>query len=196
MGFDPSLFSPEIQRKAGYSPRVIGGRTAHQTGKEFEKLILASHTDDRGTFVRLVAIKNFAKRIPMRDPADPTGKPRMQLIEEKSPFDCCGTVIGTGRGIFLDAKSCGDDLASLAVNNPSVVKPHQINILEDLERGGAIAGFLVRCCRDGVYLWLPGSKARRAKPIRWDDSAFIEIGPIRMGYGVPLRALIEYMERK
>lgn len=193
MGFDNSLFPESVRRTAGLPPisnRSAGGRKARKSGNSFESIILASQNDAQGPVVVLDHIKNFAKIVWYPNKKEPGAKPTMHIIQEPSPYDFAGSVFGTGRGIFFDAKSCGEGQASLAVNNVEVVKPHQIIALENQERAGAIAGFLIRSERVKAYLWLPASLARRCKPIRWDDPAFILLGPIEFGRGVQLRNLI------
>lgn len=192
MNFQPTIFG---------STRQQGGARARHAGKEFESLILASQNDAAGPVCVLEPIKNFAKRIGSKkwqDDGVAGGRyvNEARLIEEKSPMDFTGSVWGSGRGIHMDAKSCSEDAASFRVNDPKIVKPHQIDSLQNLERAGGIAGFMVRCMRDRVYLWLPASKARSDKPLRWDDERFLEFGAVRDGFGVPLRALIEHLENQ
>lgn len=172
--------------------RRTGGLTARAAGKSFEQLILASQRDGDGQVCQLVQIKNFAKYIPNDDKRP--GAPRVKLIQEKSPFDFCGSVCGSAVGIFIDAKSL-DDKPSFPICDPKIVKPHQINVLARLESTGAIAGFLVRCGRMNDYRWLFASAAVNAlvvrKPLDWDAPAWDVLGEIRWGYGVPLRKLVE-----
>jgi hypothetical protein len=74
------------------------------------------------------------------------------------PIDCDrhGCVVGTGRGVFLDAKSVCADLASLRIRDPKIVKKHRAKFLHRMAGAGVVAGVLVRCERLGRYLWLDG----------------------------------------
>ncbi len=174
------------------SGRSAGAKKAKQAGKDLEHLILSSCTDEHGTICQLVQIKNFAKRIPDKSKVSLTGKMQMMLVEEKSPFDFAGAVWGSAVGIFIDAKSQNETQASFPANDPKNVKPHQIKALLALESAGSIAGFLVRCGRMRDYRWLWASQAfNRRKAIQWDDPAWDVLGPIRLGYGVPMRKLVE-----
>ena len=168
---------------------------ARKSGKDFENLVFSSQLDGQGRCCTLMKIKNYAKRIP----ADPgwtkrTGE-RFRLVEEKSPCDLAGVSM-SGRAIFIDCKSL-EDAASFSVNQPSIVKPHQIKELAALEDGGAIAGFLVRCGRiqDYRFLWASNAIGKK-KPLQWDNACWDIIGPIKDGYGVPLRKLIEICEKE
>lgn len=169
---------PNANQIISLTGRQQGGADAKRTGKAFEGNIFDSQHDAKGPVCKLMRIGNFAKRIG-------DGK----MIEEKSPFDFAGCTMG-GKGIFIDAKSCGSQLASLAVNNAQVVKPHQIAALCRLHEAGAIAGFLVRCERMSDYRWLNPHHAKALKPIRWDDPCWFVLGPIAGPY-VPLRRLVE-----
>lgn len=169
---------PNANQIISLTSRQRGGAWAKRTGKVFEGNIFDSQHDAKGPVCKLMRIGNFAKRIW-------DGK----MIEEKSPFDFAGCTLD-GKGIFIDAKSCGAQLASLAVNNPAVVKPHQIAALCRLHDAGAISGFLVRCERMKDYRWLNPHHAKALKPIRWESPDWFVLGPIA-GLCVPLRKLVE-----
>lgn len=177
------------QPRGGSVNRAIGGARAKAAGKSFERLIMASQNNGHEQICVLTHVKSFALWIPA-DPAwqRATGQ-RMKLVQQPSPYDFAGIVCGSGIGVFFDAKSCGVDVASLAVNNPKIVKPHQIDELERLEDGGAFAGFLIRCERAKDYRFLWARRARRKHPVPWTDPAWEILGPIRDGYGVPLQEL-------
>lgn len=170
--------------------RQTGGMTARQVGRAFEQTILASQQDGQGPVCCLIQIKNFAKRIMVKSPNQPRGL-EMRIVEEKSPCDFAGSVFGTGVGVFFDAKNCGEKIASFRGNDPAIAKPHQIHALQNLERASAFAGFLVRCERMGDYRFLWASRTSQSSPTRWDDPAWEVLGPIKDGYGVPLRVLFE-----
>lgn len=180
MGYTPQLFA---------NSREQGGHKARHAGKAFESLVLHSQTDGRGTFVKLVQIKNFAKRI--YAPSHPGGPKEMRLIEERSPFDFTGSVWGSGIGVHFDCKSLGPDVASFPTCDEKVVKPHQIDALQSLEAAGAFAGFLVECHRKQDWRWLWASKANKTKRIQWDDPVWHVLGSIMPGCAIPLRKLFE-----
>lgn len=182
MGLAPSLFG---------NASAAAGHKARAAGKDFEQIILSSQRDEKGQVCYLQHIKNFAKRIPESDERMKALGYKMRLIEEKSPFDFCGVVASSHAGVFFDAKSAGPDEPSFYVNNPKIVKPHQVDALEYLEQGKAFAGFLIRSFRAEKYFFLWASRARRATPVRWNDPALDVLGPIQWGRGVPLRKLFE-----
>ncbi len=161
MGFPPTSFANRNRR--------AGGIEARAAGAAFEKLIEASQVDHLGPVVSLAQIKNFAKRTR-------NGAGDFVIIEERSPFDFCGSIWGVGRMIAFDAKRCGDS-PSLRVNSEDIVKRHQIESLERLSAAGAITGILVECCRCQDFRWLPGTRLRSLKPIQWDDERWFVIGP-------------------
>lgn len=185
MGFALSLFGTNRQK---------GGHAARSSGKEFENAIEASQNDEHGPVCTLVKIKNFAKRI------FDVQKQETLLIEERSPFDFCGSVWKPkdhhqhGIGIFLDAKSLTDS-ASFPIHDPKIVKLHQIRALQRLEEAGAFAGFLVKCGRRGDVRWLWASHAAAAarfgRPLQWDDPAWEVLGPWEYGRSIPLRKLFD-----
>lgn len=177
--------------------RQRGGSTARASGKQFEQLILASQFDARGPVCALSQVKNFAKRIPAGSDWERRTGERFRMVEERSPFDFCGSVWERGIGIFLDAKSL-EDAASFPVNNASIVKPHQLASLERLERAGAFSGFLVRCGRfqDVRFVWASAAlaAANTGKPMQWHDKSWEILGPAEWGRAIPLRKLFEVYE--
>lgn len=175
--------------RPGTDNRRIGGHRAAHAGKSFEQLILASQNDRLGPVCALIQIRNFAKRIPEKDKRFLQLGQRMKLIEEKSPCDFAGAVWESGISICFDAKSVGEDVASLRVNDPAIVKPHQIAALAALECAGAFAGFMVECRRHRDFRWLWASKAQSNQPIKWDDPRWHIFGSVEDGKPVPLRKL-------
>jgi penicillin-binding protein-related factor A (putative recombinase) len=174
MGYDPRIF-----QRTG---RAAGGLRAKQAGDQLESLIYSSQSDHLGPIVRLVRIQMGARFI-----KDQRGE--LDMIRQKSAFDYAGAVCKCGVGVFFDAKSVADG-ASLAVNNPKIVKPQQIAHLEDVGSTGAIAGLLVRNLRGHEFLWLPSTRLRSLKPIRWDDACWLRLG--NDSALVPFRSLIEF----
>lgn len=173
---------PNANQIISLTSRQQGGARAKRVGQSFEEIISWSVHDFEGEVCRLDRIKNFAKRV---------GGDR--IVEEKSPYDFTGCVSihgMQGRGIFIDAKSCGEKIYSLRVNDEKIVKPHQIYALCRLHEAGAIAGFLVRCEREKDYRWLNPHHAKSRTPIKWDDPCWFVLGPIEGPY-VPLRRLVE-----
>jgi hypothetical protein len=145
--------------------RQLGGYRARAAGGSLESLVIASQRD-----VRLVKIGNYAKRISGRAFGG------CKLIEERSHFDFVGCY-ADGRFIAFDAKCAGPQLASLRVNAPSIVKPFQVEALQMFADAGGIAGILCECGRLRDVRWLPAGELRRAAPVRWDDAAWIVLGP-------------------
>lgn len=146
------------------SRRQIGGYRARAAGALLESLVIASQRDA----VRLVKVGNYAKRI-----RTPRG---YSLIEQPSEFDFVGAYVADGRFIAFDAK-CVSDGASLRVNDEKIVKPHQVAALQMFADAGGIAGVLCECGRLRDVRWLPAWELRRETPVRWDDAAWIVLGP-------------------
>lgn len=174
MTFDPRIF----QR----SGRSAGGLRAKHAGDQFESLIYSSQSDHLGPIVRLVRIQMGARFI--KD-----GRGELDLVRQKSAFDYAGAVCKCGLGVFFDAKRVSDG-ASFRVNDPKIVKPQQVAHLETVGSTGAIAGLLVHNARGHEFLWLPSTRLRALKPIRWDDACWIRLG--NDGGLVPFRKLIEF----
>ncbi len=198
-----TLFPGAAKRPGAPGNRARGGAEAKRAGKEFEHLILASCRDAEGQVMNLEQIHNFARpTVRSEKRFMPYPKPgRWEMVkvftnvQVASPWDFSGSVCGSGRGVFLDAKNLGDGYASFPVNNDAVVKLHQISALLKQEEAGAIAGFLVRCIRMNDYRFCWASQAytwrEKGVPLQWRDEAWDVLGPVREGYGVPLRKLLE-----
>jgi hypothetical protein len=69
------------------------------------------------------------------------------------PCDFIGTVVGTGRSIWFDAKSCGEPASFNAA--ASHVKSHQRLALCNQGECGAVAGLLVEATALRGFYWLP-----------------------------------------
>lgn len=76
-----------------------------------------------------------------------------RTVGQPVPCDFIGTVIGTGRSIWFDAKSCGEPASFNAA--ASHVKPHQRLALCRQGECGAVAGLLCEATALCQYLWLP-----------------------------------------
>ncbi len=204
MGFDSNiltLFPGAAKRPGDPANRKRGGAEAKRAGKEFEALILASQNDGQGPVMKLEQIHNFARPTCRNENRFNPKLKRMEsakvftYVQVSSPWDFSGSVWGSGRGVFLDAKNLGDGYASFPVNNDAIVKEHQILAMLKQEDAGAIAGFLVRCIRmnDFRFCWASQAYTWREKglPLQWREPGVWDVlGEIKEGFGVPLRKLL------
>lgn len=81
---------------------------------------------------------------------------------------CCdyvGALINQ-RGLFFDAKSCGEDAISFNVKTLVLSKPHQLDFLRRMGKAGQVSGYMVECCSLQKYLWI-------------DVCHIVDDGPIR-----------------
>jgi hypothetical protein len=122
-----------IERPAAPKPR-----RARSTGKVLEALILNSRS---GYGVELEHVPNGVQFIG-------GGK----TIPKKSPVDFGGSVVGTGRAVWLDAKECHK--AGSFDASDDKLKRHQVDLLIRQGRAGAIAGLLIRCSTTERLHWL------------------------------------------
>jgi hypothetical protein len=78
-----------------------------------------------------------------------------RTVGQTVPCDFIGTIRGTGRSIWFDAKSCGDAASFNAA--ASHVKPHQRHSLCRQGECGAVAGLLCEAtdAEWRCYFWLP-----------------------------------------
>jgi hypothetical protein len=177
MGLNPNIFA---------TGRQGGGLRAKRAGDDLESVVLASCFDGRGRVCRLTKIGTGTRWI-----KDETGQ--LKTVPQKSFVDFTGTVCGTGRHICFDAKSVGPKDASFNAANEAVLKPKQIQLLEDHGQANAIAGVLVRCDRLQLFLWLRHDRLRHRSRLSWESSDWLELGPSTRP--VPLRLLIEAYDR-
>lgn len=181
------------------TPRERGGRSAREAGKSFEQLILASQNDGKGPVCSLIKIESYALWIPNKPEVIAQTGQRMRMVAKASHFDFSGVVFETEErsaiGVFFDAKSFDEKVASFPACDESKVKPHQLKALEQLERAGAFAGFLVKCGRMKDYRWIWAKAALEAadhrQRVQWDDPCWDVLGPVEWGRGIPLRKLFE-----
>lgn len=126
-------------------------------GRHLESLVLAS----QGT-VTLTKIPNGVRYLP-------GGK----TIPCKSPVDFAGTVHGSGRAVWLDAKQC-DLKGRFPVGNKDHVTPQQIAELVRHGRAGAVAGLLVERTGEDELYWCDWSILTNAPPsYAWKDLAYV-----------------------
>jgi hypothetical protein len=94
------------------------------------------------------------------------------FVSQRIGCDFMGTVIGSGRGIFFDAKQCA--LAtSFPLSNTHNIKDHQREFLIRMGRAGAISGLIVESTVKRTILWLGWQElAGDVKSIRWDRWAW------------------------
>lgn len=112
----------------------------------------------------------------------------------KTPFDVGGCIPWQrGRGIYFDAKRTGADDGGTGFSLTRA-EPHQLNNLESLGQGGAVAGLLVEAGPRGDVRWLDWRQFRqRGNIVPWDDlSRWYILNPI--GRDVDFRALCEMLE--
>lgn len=89
-------------------------------------------------------------------------------VPTKSPVDFIGTVIGTGRAVFCDAKRCSQKTGYNAQRDH--LKPHQISELVRHGRAGAIAGLLIESTAEGAFYWLGWRDLQQNKAsYRWAE---------------------------
>lgn len=90
----------------------------------------------------------------------------------KSPPDFAGTVVGSGRAVWLDAKRCG--LVRAFNPSTSALKQHQVDALVRHGRAGAVAGLLIEATEWDTYYWLDWTRladlTETFRPVfRWGD---------------------------
>jgi hypothetical protein len=144
--------------------RRIGGRKAKRSGDALERAIMFGA--GQSGIVRLTKLPACGGRF--------IGKGR--FVNEAMPCDFVGTVIGTGQGIYFDAKCVGEERASLRVNDPLIVKKHQIAFLRAMHDAGAISGLLVQSNRVAGYLWLSAGYLGGDEAVAWTDTRWIRLG--------------------
>lgn len=99
-----------------------------------------------------------------------------RTVGQPVPCDFIGTVVGAGRAIWFDAKSC--DRPSSFNAAASHVRPHQRLALCNQGECGAVAGLLVEATHPelAAFYWLPWWQlATNETCYAW--GALIEVGP-------------------
>lgn len=154
--------------------RVLGGRRAKQSGDSFEAVIeLSARTSG---VVCLEHLPSCGGRF--------VGKERM--VNEAMPTDFIGSVIGSGRAIFFDAKSSAHP-RGFDFRNEKLMKPHQVVFLKENERAGALAGVIVRAEWVGIYCWLDAGFIV-GDIFLWESHFWVPLGNI--GDPINFRALV------
>lgn len=160
-------------RITDHGSRRRGGKRAEEAGKAFQRLIL--RTAARSLAVELEALPACGARFVGKGKAHPL------------PICCdlAGCYIGSGRGIYIDAKSMLEKTGGIRLGDPKIVKPHQAAFLHRMARAGAVAGLLVERrpeTRNGdgrgdsaCYLWLDGRELLEGKAVKWDDRRWVQM---------------------
>jgi penicillin-binding protein-related factor A (putative recombinase) len=87
--------------------------------------------------------------------------PGGKSIVKKGPVDYGGTVIGSGRAIWFDAKMC-ESPTRFPLNNEDHLPRHQKDFLTRQGQAGAISGLLIEASHSdlGMIFWLPWQAVR------------------------------------
>jgi len=97
----------------------------------------------------------------------------------KTPCDFGGTIIGTGRAIFWDAKRC-EAKTRFPIGNRDHFPDHQRLFLQHQHEAGAVAGLMVEDVSGGRVLWLSWfivGHWRDLASIEWGSDSWIDLGP-------------------
>jgi hypothetical protein len=106
--------------------------------------------------------------------------PGGKVIAKRGPCDFWGVVVGSGRAIVLDAKSC-DQATRFPIGNVTHFPDHQRRELVLAGRSGAVAGLLVAGTHEKVaaLYWISWQDAQtRDKSIPWTDPRMQRIGAL------------------
>jgi hypothetical protein len=156
MGFDRSAIAAIARNTGTAKPRKA--RNPGSSGKSLELIV-----SNGGGVIEWTKVPNGVQYLP-------GGK----TIPKKSPVDFIGTVIGTGRAVFCDAKQDADKTAFDAKRDH--LKPHQVAELIRHGRAGAISGLLIESTAHGRLHWLPWVRLVNWQPTyRWED--VLDLGP-------------------
>jgi hypothetical protein len=131
------------------------------SGSGLESTVIAS----QGRHIRVDKMPQAARRLPGG-----------RVVCVKGPCDFYGTVIGTGRAIYFDAKVC--HLKSrFGIGDRSHVPAHQLAHIIRHGEAGALSGLLVESTALGRFLWWDWSHVSYAdKSIPWSDSRWVDLG--------------------
>jgi hypothetical protein len=96
--------------------------------------------------------------------------------------DFVGAFLGTGRGIFFDAKSC-DNARAFPLGRSNYVKPHQREFLCRIGATGAAAGLVCEArALGGAVYWLDWTHLQdtAVTSVPWADPRLVLLGPVGM----------------
>lgn len=135
--------------------------TPPTAGRGLEAAVVAS----QGGHIRVDKMPQAARRLPM-------GK----LVAIKGPVDFIGTVVGSGRAIYFDAKVC--HLATrFPIGNRDHVAAHQLAHVIRHGEAGALSGLLVEAVALGRFLWWDWTHVSYGDTsIPWTDSRWVDLG--------------------
>lgn len=154
--------SARLQGGRAREARHVGGKRARAAGKVFEEEVRRAAMEQRAV-VSIERLPDCGARFVGKGRAHP----------EPICCDFVGCIVGTGRGIYFDAKGLAK-AASFDLANTHLVKIHQTNFLHTMAEAGAIAGLLVKC-RAGI-LWLDGRHLLGVARLKWEDKRWHCLG--------------------
>ncbi len=135
-------------------------------GRALESIIMASQAN----IVRLIQVSGTAKRIG-------GGK----MIQTKGPVDFSGVIVGSGRAICFDAKTCGEK-NHLDTGKDKLLE-HQRQELLRMGEAGAIAGLLCLSTARQRYYWCDWRLLTQRRPsILWDTMADMGDAAFTIGF--------------
>lgn len=103
-----------------------------------------------------------------------------KFINQPVCCDFAGTVIGTGRAFFADAKS-NKEPKRFPMGNWTKVHDHQRAFLVAQGKAGALSGLLVESSASGDVYWLDWKHLDGREPsILWTDERLVRLGTNRV----------------